>query len=256
MTCGMEIRETDIHEIVCPESVKPGLSSYASCLVETLGDDLAGAYLCGSVARGCYQPITSDIDIVVVVKDNPPANLGSSMLLVGRYVHLPLDSVVVTESQARTDVFPTPIELFIKPGMDAAVSCAPGGSGDFLLLRQDTYEAGIPLAGPHAHHLMTPVPWRLLAQCLDSLFPNIVSHFKNPILMLCRVAYAWTKHELCSKEQAGDWACDALGAQWFTTIRTALTEYACGNDVSVTPREVIRSFEIYCSDYINNLREA
>lgn len=250
----MEIQEADIQSLVCPDNVRVALLSYASCLAATLGDDIVAAYVCGSIVRGCYQPITSDVDVLVVVKDNPAANLPTSMLLVQRYGRLPVDAVVVTESELRADVFPTPIQFQVKPGMDEVVQPAPGGSRDFLLSRQDAREAGIAFVGPPAGALMNPVPWPLLAQSLDSLFPNIVLQFKNPVLTLCRVAYAWANHELCSKEQAGDWACEALGAQWFIMIRTALTEYACGNSFSTTPRDIIRSFEAYCADYIDNLR--
>jgi Nucleotidyltransferase domain. len=43
---------------------------FVKCAREILKDNLAGVYLHGSAVMGCYQPKKSDLDFLVVVKEN------------------------------------------------------------------------------------------------------------------------------------------------------------------------------------------
>jgi hypothetical protein len=153
----------------------------------------------------------------------------------------------------RGDVFPTPVVCLVKPITDYQIVRKAEGSRDFLLARQDAYEAGFVLAGLPSHDLIRPVPWPLLVASLDYLFPHILLHFKNPVLMLSRIVYAWTHHRLCSKRDAGEWAVAALGTQWAQLIETALVDYASALRTSMTS-EVLRVFEDHCAGLIAELR--
>ncbi len=173
------------------------------------------------------------------------------VLQVQRAANLPLDAVFVTAEQVDVNVFPPPVAFLVKTfAGESKVVVLPEGNRDFLLQRQDLYEAGLTLYGPPARELLHPVPWPLLAQSLDYLLPHIIASFKNPVLMLCRIAYAHNHRSLCSKTQAGVWAAEALDARWKPLIQTALSEYARGVTPSAIPKESVGLFEKWCEGYM------
>ena len=248
------INDSNIQALECPDILKQKLSNYSKELLEIFGDDLLGVYLYGSLARGCYHPAASDVDIIVVTKGQYKEPDTSAILQIHLNVGTPVDAAFVSEAQLCTDVFPTPVTFLMKSMPDYKIVYVPEGRGDFLLQRQDVYEAGVALVGALPKDQFNPVPWPLLTQSLDYLFPYIVSHFKNPVLMLCRIAHAWTKHSLCGKKQAGEWAAEALGEQWSPVISTALAEYANGVTKPTIPAATLSEFEDFCAKYIDDLR--
>lgn len=46
----------------------PGLNNIVHLLKDELSDSLTGIYLHGSLAMGCFNPIKSDIDLLIIVK--------------------------------------------------------------------------------------------------------------------------------------------------------------------------------------------
>lgn len=230
------------------------IEQYVAELTELLGNDLLGVYLYGSLARGCYHAGTSDVDAIVVTRSHCEQLDESGLLQIHRNVGVPVDAVFVAESQIGADTFPTPVVCLVKPIGEYKIVHPTEGSRDFLLQRQDLYEAGIALAGPQPRDLLCPVPWPLLAESLDFLFPHIVTNFKNPVLMLCRIAYAWTYHELCSKKSAGEWAAEAFDTQWSQLITTALAEYAQGVTKSSIAPAALHAFEDFCTGHIDRMR--
>ena len=216
---------------------------YASALFGILGDSLVGVYLYGSLARGCYHAGPSDVDTIVVTRRDCAESDYPAILQVHEEAGVPVDAVFVTEEELSADVFPTPIGFLVK----LKIIHVPEGRGDFLLQRQEAYEAGVALVGPEPREIIRPVPWRLLRQSLDFLFPHIVANFKNPVLMLCRIAYAHAKHSLCSKKQAGEWALQAFEERWRPMISAALAEYAEG--VTGPAATGLEEFEEYCAGF-------
>jgi hypothetical protein len=114
----------------------------------------------------------------------------------------------------------------------------------------------VALVGPEPREIIRPVPWPLLKESLDFLFPHIVGKFKNPVLMLCRIAYAHANHSLCSKRQAGEWALETLGERWRPMIEAALAKYSQGTADNTGSSAVLQEFEEYCAGYISSLPSA
>lgn len=229
------------------------LTLYVAELAGFLGNDLLGVYLYGSLARGCHNGTTSDVDMIIVVRGSCSGLDASRVLELHRNSAIPIDAKFVTEDQIHLDAFPPPVEFLVKMIDGWKIVHAPEGRRDFLLDRQDAYEAGKALFGPQPRDLLRPVPWPLLAESLEYLFPYIVTHFKNPVLMLCRIAYAWTHRSLCSKKGAGEWAAEAFGGQWSPLITTALEEYAQGVYKTTSTPEELHAFEDFCAGYIHTV---
>ena len=244
---ALVIHHADIELLECAHAVRRKIARYSRGLLEILGDDLVGVCLYGSLARGCHNGATSDVDMIVVVRGNCSELDESRVLELHRNSAILIDAKFVTEDQMHLDAFAPPVEFLLKLIDGWKIVHVPEGRRDFLLDRQDAFEAGVWLVGPTVADLLRPVPWPLIAESLDYLYPHIVTHFKNPVLMLCRVAYAWTHRELCSKKRAGEWAMVELDAQWASTLETALAEYAAGCAKSSISADEIQAFEGYCS---------
>lgn len=270
-----------MRSLACNDELQEGIALYAAGLMEVLGDNLCGVYLYGSLARGCHHPSTSDVDVIVVTREDCPEAQHQAILEVHERAVAPVDAVFVTRDQADADVFPTPVSFMVKPlgrlsrrvlpaleeiarahkwevddliSSDYKIVRVPEGRGDFLLQRQDAYEAGIALVGPDPCEIIHPVPWPLLAENLDFLFPHIIPSFKNSVLMLCRIAYAHTHHSLCGKRRAGEWALETLDERWRPMIEAALARYSQGIAGNAESSAVLQEFEEYCAGYIRNLQ--
>lgn len=220
--------------------------------MDVLEDNLRGAYLYGSLAWGCYHPSTSDLDFIVIVGQACADAQYPDILHVHEEASVPVDAVFATEEQVNADMFPTSVEFFVKPMRGHRIFRKPECSRDFLMQRQDAYEAGVALVGTDPREFIRPVPWPLLVESLDYLFPHIVGNFKNPVLMLCRMAYAHAHQSLCCKRTAGEWALETLDERWRPVIQAALSQYAEGSNGVVVAPVLLHEFEEHCSKYISD----
>lgn len=237
------IEEGEVGGLACPPAVQQAIARFCQAAAQLPGG-VVGIYLYGSLARGCWHEQTSDVDLLVITDSAMSEDGGAALLRVHREAGHALDVTAVTREQLIVDTVPTPIDFLLKPIEGGRLVRLPEGCRDFLLQRQDAHECGCTLAGRPAREIVPPVPWPALARCLAGLLPHLVPSFKNPTLMLCRVAYACQHRALCSKAEAGEWALEHLEESWQPLIATALQCYAAG--VSEERREDLPAFEQYC----------
>ena len=241
------VHHGNIDLLACPAAVKTFLGRYARDLAEAAGGMLLGAYVYGSLARGCFHPATSDVDVLAVTDGPCPEPVIRAVLRIHAEAPCPVDAVFATRGQLDEQTFPAPIDFLIKPGPAGGVVRLPDGSRDFPLQRQDTHGKGVAVIGPPASEMIGPLPWQLVAEALEYLFPHVVPRFKNPALTLCRIAHAHAHHALCSKREAGRWALEAFPSQWHRLIREELACYAEGRPATDTPPDQLAGFERFCS---------
>ena len=60
----------NIRSLDCSPEVRGKTATYAKRVADALGEDLVGICLHGSLARGCYHPATSDVDVVAVTRSH------------------------------------------------------------------------------------------------------------------------------------------------------------------------------------------
>ncbi len=248
------------------------VSRFIDAAAEALEGGLAGAYLYGSLARGCFHPATSDVDLLLVTEaecsDEGIARIEAAHRssagepwspAVARAgspdsgpAGVPLDVVAVTRDQLLADVAPAPVAFVLKPAGAAAGRARrlPESKREFPIDRQDARDAGVTLVGPPADTIIPAVPWPILESALRWLFPHIVPHFKNPGLMLCRVTRALATGSLSSKRDAGIWAVDALDPVWRSLIQREMAAYAGGVRQRAVPTEELQAFERYCAGVV------
>src|SRR5687767_9953946 len=52
----------------CPDETKQPVTNFIKKLKADLGENLTGVYLHGSLAMGCFNPQSSDIDMLIVTE--------------------------------------------------------------------------------------------------------------------------------------------------------------------------------------------
>ncbi len=236
-----------------PAETKATLRLFVGHVAEVLGDELVGLYLHGSLGRGCYHPAFSDADLLIVshgeCRDDSVAALA-----VWRGPGVPVHAAGVSGHQVCCNEVPTPAEFELQTesgGEHALIGRrVKRGRGDLLLVRQDAYDCNFTLAGAPVREVIPPVPWESLAVSCQQLLPYLVPHFKNPVLMLCRICYAYAHRSLCSKASAGAWAQETLGAEWREMIEAARAKYRDGLPDNMGETAELRGFEAYCKQWI------
>ena len=214
-----------ISRLSCPGDIKAAISDYTEKLAQILDKKITSLCVCGSLARKCFHPAISDIDLIAVTSTPCAESCISSILRVHQQAGIPIDAFFVTADQLYAEEVPTPIDFVVKLMPGVKVIRLPSGSHDFLLQRQDAYEGGVALIGPTCREVFRPVPWTLLSQCLDHIFRHVVEKFKYPILVFCRLVYAYNHRELGSKKIAGEWASGEFSKQWVPIIGQSLERY-------------------------------
>lgn len=226
--------------------VKQILDEIVSDYSAILKENFVGIYLHGSLAMDCYNPDSSDIDFLVVVKEKPAFHdlRGLIDVLINLSEDGPekgFEMSVLLEEDAKNFRYPTPFVLhysnlykdkYIKqPDFICSGSEDPDLAAHITVLRK----RGKCLVGQPINEVFQPVPEKYY---IDSIKSDVISSREeitgNPvyyILNLCRVLYFLRDGEVCSKKEGGEWALSNLPSQYTDVIEAALNTY---NDVHKT----------------------
>ena len=92
------------------------LDAFTKRSVDILQENLVGIYLHGSAAMGCFNPRSSDIDLIIVVREEIPNNTKRCYMDMVVEINklAPVKGIelsVVKEDVCNPFVYPTPYEL-------------------------------------------------------------------------------------------------------------------------------------------------
>lgn len=233
-------------------------NAFVSLCREVLADALTGVYLHGSLAMGCFNPVTSDVDLIVVAGRamSRAQKLHMMERLIGLNGRAPAKGIemsVVLRSFCDPFVYPTPFELHFSPmhlplyraDPDAYLQQMQGVDPDlaahFTMIRQ----RGVTLYGAPAPDVFGPVDAACYA---DSIWLDVQSAqedvCKNPVytvLNLCRVLAFLQERLYLSKREGGEWGLRHLHAPHDALVAQALRCYRSGQ--AMRPDEALaRSF--------------
>ena len=237
------------------------LRNTAAAYENILGENLAGFYVHGSLALGCFRWAISDLDFLVVAHRAP--NLKEKMDLVQQLMdtlnQAPSKgyemSVVTMENCARVS-HPMPFELhFSSAHLDAcrsdfAAYCdkSRGKDPDLAAHVRVTRFRGVALFGPPASEMFAPIE---RADYLNSIWLDVQDAQngigENPVyyaLNLCRALAAAEEDLALSKAQGGLWGIERLPDEWMQFPRGALAAYC--RDEAFSPEDAaLRAFARY-----------
>jgi len=241
------------------------LHRIAAACRNTLGDTLAGVYVHGSLAFGCFCWTQSDIDFLVAVR-RPLSQAQKEALFRALLALEPdapskgLEMSAVLEAYCRSFIHPAPYELHYSPMhrarclRDLPAYCAemhgadPDLAAHFTVARAVGFpplgppaESGLladagpavsPLGGPPAESMFGPVP---RAAYLDSIRQDVGTACSDILrtpasttLNLCRTLAFAQEGLVLSKEQGGLWAACRLPPPYAGFAQSAAESYRSG----------------------------
>lgn len=229
---------------------------------ETLGHNLTGIYLHGSAVMGCFQPEKSDLDLLLVVKEevSDEAKRQFMELVVELNKQAPakgLEISIVKEEVCNPFVYPTPFELHFSV---AHLNWYQGNPQDYVEKMKGTdkdlaahftiiFHRGKTLYGKEISEVFAPVPKEAY---LDSIWCDIENAaeeiVENPMyltLNLCRVLAFVKAGLITSKQEGGEWGLKNIDRPEFQVlIAAALKEYQ-GNTAMIFDEAEAKQYAEY-----------
>lgn len=224
------------------------INDFTAMAKETIGKQLTGIYLHGSMAMGCFHAEKSDIDIIVVTGEDITAQQKTDFMrqVVTLNGHAPakgLELSIVKRCYCKPFVYPTPFELHFSPAHlkwfqenpDDYIQKMNGVDKDLAAHFTVINNYGIVLYGEAVPDVFGEVP---AADYADSIWSDIKGAkediLKDPvyiILNLCR-AMAFFRNGLClSKAKGGEWGLTHMPEKYHALIRQALSCYQSGRNM-------------------------
>ncbi len=247
--------------------MKVVLKQAVELFVQELAGNLAGVYLHGSLAMGCFNPAKSDVDLLLVVHHACSMEQWKRLArliiafqdkrLGGRGIELS----AVLASSIRDFVYPPPFEFhysdFHREKYIADENYLCGGFGDPDLAAHYTviYHRGHTLYGTPIREMFRPVDRTYVVQALLHDVSEAVQEInKSPMyytLNLCRVLYYLQEGVVSSKQEGGEWGLRMLPQEYGPIVQHALREYAGADDASAIDRAGLVRFAEYMLGEIN-----
>lgn len=237
---------------------------------EILQENLTGIYLHGSLAMGCFNPNSSDIDFLVVVKEE--ITLEVKRKLADVLIELgeggpakDFEMSVVLEEIAKDFVHPTPFILHYSKAHkerylnDPKYICGNFKDEDLAAHITIIKNRGKCLYGQPIELAFGDVPKEHYVQSIV----NDVMYAKDQaqdepvylILNLCRVLAFLQEGIVCSKKEGGEWGNKNVPTKFRTIVDYALVQYQNSNFKTVWDQEEIKEFAYYMEEKILSLIE-
>ena len=216
---------------------------------EILRENLAGIYIHGSIALGCFNPNQSDIDFLTVT-GRPPTLAQKKELLLrlasleARAPEKGFEMSVVLAEYCRRFVYPTPYEAHYSKMHRESFLADPekycqtmrGTDPDLAAHFTVVQTAGITLFGEDARTLFSPVPRKAYLDSIRKDVENAEKDIENDpvyfILNLCRVLAYIRSGLVLSKAGGGHWGMEKLPKKFEPVIREAVKCYESGASFS------------------------
>lgn len=242
------------------------LDDFTDMCVRIFGGGLTGVYLHGSLAMGCFNPLKSDIDIIVVVDGEVSGVqkldfMGGLVKLNEKAPPKGMEVSVVKREYCKPFVYPTPFELHFsnahlrryKDNPENYVRSMKGEDRDLAAHFTVINRYGIALFGEKISDVFGEVPKAAYADSICFDVENAIEDISEEpvymILNLCRVL-AFLKDGLClSKARGGEWGIAHLPKEYRGIVRRALDCYL--SDEEMNPgRESAQGFAEYMTGEI------
>lgn len=259
----------------CPAGVKEQVARLVDGFKRQLGGNLIGVYLHGSLATGCFNPLRSDIDLLVAVREK--MNLDTKRALAQLMLDVsnepaPVEISFLTPENLHPWRHPAPYDFHYSEDWRAEFTrgdwreIISGEHSDVDLAGHITVlnHRGLCLYGKPIAEVFPAIPE---ADFVDSILADVLSvkYGLNGafeiypiyiVLNACRtLAYLRTKRVM-SKEEGGYWALENLPEKFKQTVAGALNEYRNGrlNDETGLSKESLIEFSIYLKNEIERAR--
>ncbi len=206
-----------------PDSAKKPLQEIVDGYLRILGENLVGIYVHGSVAMNCFSPNISDIDFLVVVKED--INIKQKRQIIQLLINLSdrypikkgLEMSIVLEKYTKNFVYPTPFILHYSKcwkekyrNGEIDFKTTEGKDPDLAAHFTVTKARGICIYGKSIDEVFGEVPKEdyiaSLMYDLEDVEYNIIQEPIYTGLNLCRILQYLEEGKISSKLEGGRWA--------------------------------------------------
>lgn len=240
-----------------PPSVSTQVSLLVAGIERGLKEYLTGIYLHGSIVFGCCNPMQSDLDVLVLVRDRLAPRTRGALDSVFREVSrkpLPLEISVLAESTLHPWQSPAPYELHYSERYRLKQSPGPGTDLDLAAHIPVARERGVALIGPPPHRCLPRVPWDDYALAILDDFKVCLERLTRTyaVLTMARVWATLATRELFSKESGALWAMAHLRDP--SIVADALESYQNGASREFAGDSRLSSYKEVASRQVEALR--
>ncbi len=255
-----------------PQAVRDQIERFIEGIQQILGEGFVGAYLHGSLAMGCFNPASSDLDLLVVTETPLPLEakreiIASLLNLSGRPA--PIEVSFLARPHLAPWQYPTPFDLHYSEAWRAQYAQDLAGEGwrrwegptprdpDLAAHITVLRARGVCLAGAPIAEVFPPVPREdYLASIAEDVGWGLERLAENPtyaILNMCRTLAYLREGRILSKAEGGEWALAHLAEGLRPPIEAALAIYR-----GARPKEAldIRALEPWMRAMCAALRQA
>lgn len=219
------------------------LQEFVESIQSILGEQFVGLYLYGSLAIGDFDPETSDIDFLVLTRDEIPDDEFDAL----REMHTLFNKSGSTWSD-RIEAAYIPLLALKEPTSPSALYPQIERGTDLIrspleigwaFQRHTLWEHGVTVSGPAIHDLIDPVDSEEIRRSAAAIIggwqeqsrddPSWIAwaHQRGSqvflVLTLCRIRYSLEMGHVASKPAAARWVEAAFGPRWSPLIERALT---------------------------------
>lgn len=232
---------------------------------EILKQNLIGIYIHGSLAMGCFNPLKSDIDILIVIsetmKQSEKRLFMQNIISINKLApEKGFEISIVKEEYCNKFIYPTPFELhfsimhltWYNMNPDDYIEKMNGKDKDLAAHFFVIKNRGIVLFGKDIDDVFTEIPKDAY---LDSICNDIADAEEdilvNPIyiiLNLCRVLAYMKDSTVLSKREGGEWGLKNVDSKFGNLIMNALDCYESDRKIDIDNNIAIE----YCR-YMKNM---
>ena len=225
------------------------LSSFVEQSESILRDNLVGIYLHGSLVMGCFNPLKSDIDLIIVVsyplsdstkRDFMDMVVSHNALAPGKGIEMS----IVLRKVCSPFVYPTPFELHFSEGClkwyredpEDYIRKMNGTDKDLAAHFMIISKRGRCLCGAPVQDVFAGIPDSCYMDALwydiEGAAGEIAENTMYLVLNLARVLAYKEEGLVLSKKEGGDWALSHLPPEYHPLISDALREYSGSADIA------------------------
>jgi hypothetical protein len=205
-----------------------------------VGPHFIGMYLHGSLAAGDFDLARSDIDFVMVTREELPSDIVNA--LAAMHERVAASDLKWSTNFEGSYISARAIRRYAAPGSTHPAIRVDGSFGldehrsEWVIQRHVIREQGIIVVGPSPDTLIDPVSPADLKQAVSQLLeewwrPQLANPFRlssseyqaYAILTMCRARFTLACGAIASKPQAAAWARENLDSRWAGLIDRAVS---------------------------------
>lgn len=224
--------------------------------IAILKSNLVGVYLHGSAAMGCFNEKESDIDLIVVVKNDLDFKTKKrylDMLIETNRLAPPkgIELSIVKEKFCNKFIYPTPFELhfskmhvnWYKRNPTDYINKLVGTDKDLAAHFEVIFNRGKCLYGSGISEVFSPVDSEYYFDSIKNDIENADTEvLNNPVyivLNLCRVLAYKQEKVILSKKEGGEWGQKNVMSKYTGLVSMALKSYITGVEFKWNAQELV-----------------